>query len=59
MPRIVIADAELVTTDQMARMSARIEAFIKDHVAHVLAPLLALENPVVPQSKSKSPNQTR
>ena len=47
-PRIVMADAELVTTDQMARMSARIEAFIKDHVAHVLAPLLALENPVVP-----------
>ena len=50
-PRIVMADAELVTTDQMARMSARIEAFIKDHVAHVLAPLLALENPVVPQPK--------
>ena len=54
-PRIVMADAELVTTDQMARMSARIEAFIKDHVAHVLAPLLALENPVVPQSKSEEP----
>ena len=54
-PRIVMADAELVTTDQMARMSARIEAFIKDHVAHVLAPLLALENPVVPQSKSQEP----
>ena len=54
-PRIVMADAELVTTDQMARMSARIEAFIKDHVAHVLAPLLALENPVVPQpSQPKS-----
>ena len=54
-PRIVMADAELVTTDQMARMSARIEAFIKDHVAHVLAPLLALENPVVPQPKSDEP----
>ena len=54
-PRIVMADAELVTTDQMARMSARIEAFIKDHVAHVLAPLLALENPLVPQpSQPKS-----
>ena len=54
-PRIVMADAELVTTDQMARMSARIEAFIKDHVAYVLAPLLALENPVVPQpSQPKS-----
>ena len=52
-PRIVMADAELVTTDQMARMSARIEAFIKDHVAHVLAPLLALENPVVPQPKTE------
>lgn len=54
-PRIVMADAELVTTDQMARMSARIEAFIKDHVAHVLAPLLALENPVVPQPKTEEP----
>ena len=52
-PRIVMADAELVTTDQMARMSARIEAFIKDHVAHVLAPLLALENPVVPHPKTE------
>jgi len=57
-PRIVMADAELVTTDQMARMSARIEAFIKDHVAHVLAPLLALENPVVhasSQPKTEEP----
>ena len=44
-PRIVMADAELVSTDQMARMQERVEAFMKDHVAFILGPLLALENP--------------
>ena len=47
-PRVVMADAELVTTDQMARMQERVEQFIKDHVNFVLAPLMALENPVLP-----------
>ena len=44
-PHIVMVDAELVSTDQMARMQERVEAFMKDHVAFILAPLLALENP--------------
>ena len=47
-PRVVMADADLVTTDQMARMQERVEQFIKDHVNFVLAPLMALENPVLP-----------
>ena len=47
-PRIVMADSELVTTDQMARMQERLEQFIRDHVSHVLGALVALENPSVP-----------
>ncbi len=44
-PRIVMADAELVTTDQMARMQDRLEGFMRDHVAFILGPLVTLANP--------------
>ena len=47
-PRIVMADSELVTTDQMARMQERLEQFIRDHVSHILGALVALENPTAP-----------
>ena len=49
-PRIVMADSELVTTDQMARMQERLEQFIRDHVSHILGALLTLENPPVMQA---------
>ena len=44
-PRIVMADAELVTTDQMARMQERLESFMRDHVNFILGPLVTLANP--------------
>ena len=52
-PRIVMVDAELVTTDQMARMQERLEAFMRDHVAVILGALLQLQNPpaVMPPKK--------
>ena len=46
LPRIVMADAELVTSDQMARMQSRVESFIRDHISFVLGKLLQLANPV-------------
>ena len=57
-PQIVMADAELVTTDQMARMQARVEQFITDHVAFILGPLLALANPQVPSAPSAEKEQS-
>ena len=54
-PRIVMADSELVTTDQMARMQDRLEQFIRDHVSHILGSLVALENP---QASQPAPAKT-
>ena len=56
-PRIVMADAELVTTDQMARMQERIEAFMRDHVAFVLGPLVKLANPQIDVPEPKAAPQ--
>ena len=51
-PRIVMADSELVTTDQMARMQERLEQFMRDHIKHVLGSLLTLENPPAPDAQA-------
>ncbi|MGC6518043.1 MAG: helicase-related protein [Candidatus Puniceispirillaceae bacterium] len=58
-PRIVMADAELVTADQMSRMQERVETFMRDHVAFILGPLLQLANPPahLPQTTAQPAEQ--
>ena len=61
-PRVVMVDAELVTTDQMARMQERVDGFMRDHVAFILGALLTLANPpavVAPKpADGKAPEKT-
>ena len=53
-----MVDAELVTTDQMARMQERLENFMRDHVNFILGPLVTLANPpsVIAPKPAASPD---
>ena len=44
-PRVEVADSDLLSTDQKARMADRLAQFITDHINTVLAPLMALSAP--------------
>ena len=44
-PRAEVADSDLLSADQKARMADRLTQFIADHINTVLAPLMALSKP--------------
>ena len=44
-PRAEVADSDLLSADQKARMADRLAQFVTDHIHSVLAPLMALSTP--------------
>ena len=44
-PRVEVADSDLLSAEQKARMGDRLAQFIIDHIHTVLAPLMALSTP--------------